>query len=198
MDKAGLLKTIAETGYNVGFGAKKTFATFDMVEKLPGWIGFASFAIGVYALYVDALAAKFPSATLIIAGVGALYFSLYRTSEYQTAGKEMIQLFNRLRDLYREVESGADLTTSRAKLSQIESEFYSITVSKQVFLSDWYAHYKFFAQTQIDWMDEQIKFRVWRDMIPLSAKTVIILSVLSGVGYAVGSLIAGHLLWIKC
>lgn len=198
MDKAGLLKTIAETGYNVGFGAKKTFATFDMVEKLPGWIGFASFGIGVYALYVDALASKFPSATLIIAGVGALYFSLYRPSEYQIAGKQMIQLFNRLRDLYREVESGADLTTSRAKLSQIESEFYSITVSKQVFLSDWYAHYKFFAQTQIDWMAEQIKFRVWRDMIPLSAKTVIVLSMLAGVVYAVGSLVAGHVLWMQC
>lgn len=194
MDKAGLLKTIAETGYNVGFGAKKTFATFDMVEKLPGWIGFASFAIGVYALYVDALASKFPSASLIVAGVGALYFSFYRTSEYQAAGNEMIQLFNRLRDLYREVESGADLTTSRAKLSQIESDFYSITVSKQVFLSDWYAHYKFFAQTQIDWMDEQIKFRLWRDMIPLSAKAVIVLSVLAGVGYAIGSLVTGHLL----
>lgn len=198
MDKAGLLKTIAETGYNVGFGAKKTFATFDMVEKLPGWIGFASFGIGIYALYIDALASKFPSATLIIVGVGALYFSLYRPSEYQTAGKQMIQLFNRLRDLYREVESGADLTTSRAKLSQIESEFYSITVSKQVFLSDWYAHYKFFAQTQIDWMDEQIKFRVWRDMIPLSAKTVIVLSMLAGVVYAVGSLVAGHVLWMQC
>ena len=42
MNRAALLKVIATTGYNVGFGAKKHFATFDMVEKLPGWIGLAS------------------------------------------------------------------------------------------------------------------------------------------------------------
>lgn len=186
MDKAGLLKTIAETGYNVGFGAKKTFATFDMVEKLPGWIGFASLAIGVYALYVDALSTKFPSASLVVAGIGALYFSFYRSAEYQIAGKEMIQLFNRLRDLYREVESGADLTASRAKLAQIESEFYAITVSKQIFLSDWYAHYKFFAQTQIGWMDEQLRFHWWKDMIPLSGKVVIALAILAALGTLIG------------
>ena len=35
MDKNTLLKMIAETGYNVGFGAKKHFATYDIVEKAP-------------------------------------------------------------------------------------------------------------------------------------------------------------------
>ena len=42
MNKAELLKCIAETGYNVGFGAKKHFATYDLLEKMPGWIGFIS------------------------------------------------------------------------------------------------------------------------------------------------------------
>ena len=197
MDKAGLLRTIAETGYNVGFGAKKTFATFDIVEKGPGWIGFISLAIGVYALYVDALATKFPSATLVIAGIAALYISFYKSGEYETAGNEQIKLFNRLRDLYRAVEGNADLAASQDKLAQIESEFYSVTISKQIFLSDWYAHYKFFAQTQIGWMNDQLKFKVWKDMIPLSAKTVITISALAIVGYVIGSFCVGHLLWIK-
>lgn len=192
MDKAGLLKTIAETGYNVGFGAKKTFATFDIVEKGPGWIGFFSLAIGVYALYVDALAAKFPSATLIIAGIAALYISFYRSGEYQDAGNEQIKLFNRLRNLYREVNGNADISASQVKLAQIETEFYAVTISKQIFLSDWYAHYKFFAQTQIEWMDEQLNFSVWKDMIPLSAKIVIILLILASVGGVSSSFIFGY------
>jgi hypothetical protein len=189
MDKAGLLRTIAETGYNVGFGAKKTFATFDIVEKGPGWIGFVSLAVGVYALYVDALAAKFPSATLVVAGIGALYISFYRSGEYEKAGNEQIRLFHRLRDLYREVESGADVTASRAKLAQIEGEFYAVTISKQIFLSDWYAHYKFFAQSQIGWMDEQLHFQWWKDKIPLSAKVVIVAAVLALVGALVTTLV---------
>lgn len=195
MDKAGLLRTIAETGYNVGFGAKKTFATFDIAEKAPGWIGFISLAIGVYALYVDALATKFPSATLIVAGIAALYISFYKSGEYEKAGNEQIRLFNRLRDLYREVDGNADIATSQVKLAQIESEFYSVTISRQIFLSDWYAHYKFFAQTQTDWMNAQLNFRVWKDKIPLSAKVVLILSTLAIVGYVVWSFAAGHLLW---
>lgn len=197
MDKAGLLRTIAETGYNVGFGAKKTFATFDIVEKGPGWIGFISLAIGIYALYVESLATKFPSATLIVAGVAALYISFYKSSDYEKAGNEQIKLFYRLRDLYREVSGDADIVVSQAKLAQIESEFCKAAISKQIFLSDWYAHYKFFAQTQIGWIDEQLSFKVWKDMIPFSAKTVIIILAIAIIGYVIGSCVAGHLLWYK-
>ncbi len=197
MDKAGLLRSIAETGYNVGFGAKKTFATYDIAEKGPGWIGFISLAIGVYALYVDALATKFPSATLIIAGIAALYISFYKSGEYEKAGNEQIRLFNRLRELYREVDGNADIAASQFKLVQIESEFYSVTISKQIFLSDWYAHYKFFAQTQIGWMDEQLNFKIWKDMIPLSAKVVLLSFIVGTMGYIVVSLLTGHPVWSK-
>ena len=33
-------------------------------------------------------------------------------------------------------------------------EFYAVSISKQIYASDWFAHYKFF-QMQIDWIDEQ-------------------------------------------
>lgn len=47
MNKENLLKLIAESGYNLGYGAKKHFATFDLIEKLPGWLGFLAFAVGI-------------------------------------------------------------------------------------------------------------------------------------------------------
>ena len=176
MDKAGFLRTIAETGYNVGFGAKKTFATFDIVEKGPGWIGLISFVVGLFGLVYEVLATKVPSAILLTAGVAALYISFYKSRDYEDVGIKLIQLFNRLRDLYREVDGGADLAASQAKRAQIEADFYGVTISKQIFLSDWYAHYKFFAQTQIDWIDEQLEFKLWKDMIPLSGKILIVFS----------------------
>ncbi len=178
MGKDELLKTIAETGYNIGFGARKTFATLDIAEKGPGWIGLISFAVGTFALYIDELSAKLPSAILLIAGVASLYMGFYRASDYEPTAKQLLGLQNKLRDLYRSVKAGADLEQSHSEFKQIEKEFYSITVSKQIFLSDWYAHYKFFAQTQTGWMDEQLKFEFWKDMIPLSAKIIIVLSVL--------------------
>lgn len=180
MDRDQLLLTIAETGYNVGYGARKTFATFDMVGKVPGWIGFVSFAIGTFALFVDLLSAKIPSAILLIAGVATLYFNSYRTGEYEVTAKRLLELHYKLRDLYRSVKSGHDIQSARAEFESLEREYFSVTVSKQIFLSDWFAHYKFFAQSQIGWMDEQLHF-TWRDKIPLSAKVAIVIAVV-GVG----------------
>ena len=183
MNRDGLLKSIAETGYNVGFGAKKTFATYDIVEKGPGWIGFLSFVVGLFGLIYESLAAKVPSAILLTAGVAALYISFYKSRDYEDAGDKLIQLFNRLRDLYRTVQTGGDIDTARAELSVIEDEFYAVSVSKQIFLSDWYAHYKFFAQAQTSWRDEQLHFHLWKDKFPLSAKIVVILLVVGLLGF---------------
>ena len=114
MDKTGLLKSIAETGYNVGFGAKKHFATYDIVEKVPGWIGFLSAAIGVYSLVFEQLSGKTLAATLVVAGIVGLYVFFYdsKKMDYDRAGRELTQIFNRLRDLYRDVQASlaSDLT----------------------------------------------------------------------------------------
>jgi hypothetical protein len=169
MDKDALLRTIAETGYNVGFGAKKHFATYDIVEKLPGWIGFVSLAIGIFSLVFDELSAKVPSACLAAAGVAGLYISLYDHSkmEYERVGKELTRIYNDLRTLYRQVQAGANVSASQTTLRALEDAYYAAGISKQIVFSDWYAHYKFFVQLQIDWIDEQLKF-TWRDKVPLS------------------------------
>ena len=183
MDKEGLLKTIAEKAYDVGFGAKKTFATYDIVEKGPGWVGFLSFVVGLFGFIFESLAAKVPSAILLSAGVASLYISFYRSCDYEETGIKLTQIFNRLRDLYRTVQAGGNLDSAHAEFSAIENEYYAISVSKQIFLSDWYAHYKFFAQTQASWIDEELHFRLWKDKIPLSAKVVLILTIIGLLGF---------------
>lgn len=186
MDKAGLLKSIAMTGYNVGFGAKKHFATYDIVEKVPGWIGFISSAVGIFALVYEPLSAKLPSACLAAIGLCSFYINAYKGKEYDVAGKKLTQIFNQLRDLYQSVQGGADLQASYKQLQDLEGSYYATSISKQILFSDWYAHYKFFAQQQMNWIDDQLGF-TWKDKVPLSFRVAFVLLVvasLGGIAYA--------------
>lgn len=186
MDKDRLLKLIAEKGYDVLFGVKKTFATYDIVSKGPGWIGFVSLAVGVFALIYDPLSAKLPSAILVIAGIASLYISFYRAEEYERSANNQLSVYNRLRLLYLSVQSGSDPVAAKAEYDTIDAHYYTTTMSKQIFLSGWYAHYKLFAETQIDWMDEQKRF-TWKDKWPVSARITIVL--------VAAAAVAGSIFW---
>ncbi|HGY9583460.1 SLATT domain-containing protein [Vibrio harveyi] len=184
MNKDELLKNIATTGYNVGFGAKKHFATYDIVSKTPGLISFFSMAFGIYALVLDELSTKFLSATFIILGIVSLYIAMYdsQKDKYEETGVKLTQYYNKLRDLYFRVkaDSGADTSAFEQELSDIESSYYSGNISKQILFSDWYAHYKFFWQHQIEWVDEQKNFSLLRDKLPLSLTLTICAALVGG------------------
>jgi len=178
MDKKSLLKSIAESGYNVGFGAKKHFATYDIVDKTPGFIGFISTTFGIYALIYEQLSTKFLSASLVVLGFIGIYISLYDSNkgDYDKAGVALTQLFNQLRNLYRNTQSADDsmLPQIEQELRSIEDQYYENSKSKQILFSDWYAHYKFFWQHQIDWVDEQKQFKLFRDKIPLTLSITVL------------------------
>jgi len=187
MRKEDLLKLIAETAYNVGFGAKKHFATYDIVEKAPGWIGAISMFVGVFALVINYFAEKHISAFLIVFGVAGLYINFYNETKqsYEQKGVFLTQLFNELKVLYLKVKASdkSDFSEDAEKLSEIESRYYSNCISKQILFSDWYAHYKFFWQHQIDWVNEQKQFKFWRDKIPLSFVIVVSIVILGLIAF---------------
>jgi len=175
MNKDDLLKHIAETAYNIGFGAKKHFATYDMVAKAPGLISFVSFAIGIYALIIESLNTKFISATLLILGIIGLYISFLdsKKDSYFQIGNKLTDLFNDLKRLYGSVKAVNTPTQEQLNnLEEIEKKYTQISSSHQILFSNWYAHYKFFWEQQIEWIDEQKKFSFWRDKIPLSFSLV--------------------------
>lgn len=187
MTKDGLLKSIAETGYNVGYGAKKNFATHDIVQKAPGGLGLISLLVGLYALVWEPLNAKWIAATMVGLGIITLIITHYdhNKDDYATEGERLTGLFYRLRDLYRDVQAtadGDDLSAYRTSLDAIQNEFWNSSQSKQILFSDWYAHYKFFWQQQIGWLDEQLKFSFWRDRMPLSLTLLLALSALGVIG----------------
>ena len=171
MNKDDLLKHIAETAYNVGFGAKKHFATYDIVAKAPGWISLISLAFGIYALVFDELNTKFISATFIILGVAGMYITFYdaKKTDYINSGVALTDHFNELKRLYGLVKSSTgSLDPHIQKLEEIERQYTQVGSSHQIALSNWYAHYKFFWEQQIGWIDEQLKFSFFRDKVPLS------------------------------
>ena len=199
MQKEALLKLIAETAYNTGYGAKKHFATYDIIEKLPGWVTFISGAAAILALFVPAFEAKWVSATFIIISIGAGNILLYDRDKpkYAEAGSALTERFHELRVLYYEVKTqpvGADLPDHAKRHAVIQANALNTNVTKQIFLSDWYAHYKFFWQQQTGWIDEQLKFTLLRDKLPLGF-TVAVIMVIVGV---VGWLASGRLAPLLC
>ncbi|KIJ85921.1 MULTISPECIES: SLATT domain-containing protein [Staphylococcus] len=181
MNKNSLLKSIAIKGYDVGFGAKKHFATFDLVSKLPNSIALTTLTIGVIQLAfpIPDLANRIISVGLIFIGIVALLIHKYLRDkeEYKEAGIEINKIYQGLRDLYFKVKGTDENSTDEMKelekeyKSLIES-FYNTGITDQIMFSDWYAHYKFFVQLETDWIEEQRRF-TRKDKIPLSLVSLI-------------------------
>lgn len=183
MTKQDLLKRIARNGYNVGFGAKKNFATFDIVSKLPGWVSLTSLAVGIFALFHDELGTKNIVAAFIVFGISTMYISFYDNdkNKYESAGIKQTKIFNELEKLYYTAKSQDLLSYDEIenKMSDLMDDFYSSTISKQIFGSNWYAHYKFFTEFEKRWVEDELKLRLFRDKIPKSFIFIIIISILT-------------------
>ncbi|MCC5788468.1 MAG: SLATT domain-containing protein [Opitutales bacterium] len=198
MTKPDLLRHIAQTGYNIGYGAKKHFATYDIASKAPGCISFLTLCVGLYFLIIDFTAKKYFSAACIILGILGMRISVWdhRKEKYSDVGRKLTGLFNRVKALYFRVKASSedDLSKFEEELSTLQDEYNETCLSEQMMFSDWYAHYKFFWQQQIDWIDEQLNFRLLRDKLPLSfSVSMVLLGVmcLSGMVYLIVAMILG-------
>lgn len=184
MKRDALLSLIAETGYNVGYGAKKHFSTYDIVEKMPGWVSLFSASAGIFALFIPYLEQKWIAAAFIVISIGSASILLYdqEKSKYADAGSKLTAKFHELRLLYHAVKEqpdGIDLPAFEKQHQDIQEQALKIGVSKQIFMSDWYAHYKFFWQGQTKWMDEQLHFKLFRDKMPLGMIVTLVLAVIT-------------------
>lgn len=171
MDINNLKKHIAETAYNVGYSAKLHFASYEMIERLPGLISFFSMAFGIYALAFSNLSTKFMSCTLLVLGLIGLYISMKNGDKetYEEKGIALTGLFNELKHLMSDAKSQSPNTPDiESKLNDIEQRYNNSCASNHIMFTTWFAHYKFFWEQQIAWIDEQRKFGFFRDKVPLT------------------------------
>lgn len=177
MKKNDLLAHIASAGYNVGFGAKKTFATFDIVSKIPGWIGIISLAVSILGLYMEEMSSKHIAAVFIILSIGSLYINFYDgdKSKYEEAGKKQTAIFRKIERLYYDAKSDDEPDSVKyiEQLNILMKEFDEITITKQICGSNWYAHYKFFSEMEKRWIEEQLSLTFWKDKFPNTLKLFI-------------------------
>lgn len=180
MDKTNFLNTIAQKGYDIGFGAKKNFASYDIINKLPTWVGFISLAIGIIQIaYENIPLNKELSIILILVSIAIIYIEPFKndTEKFEKEGIRLTRLLNKTRDLYYSVENDNNYKYSNYEnqYENILNDFYNNNISKQVFMSQWFAHYKFFYELQIEWIDKELKFKFLRDKVPNSLKTTLII-----------------------
>ena len=177
MDKQEALKLLATHGYNVGYGAKKHFSTYDIVEKAPGAISFASIAFGILSLkYFDQELESHVAVFLTLFGVVSLYISSYlpNKDKYKDSGVKLTKIFSKIHASYLKIKSdNHDINSELKHVDELMDEFYNSSIEKQILFSDWYAHYKFFIQMQIDWIDEQNNFGIFKDKMPRSFQMVV-------------------------
>lgn len=178
-EKEILLRNLAENGYNVLFGARKHFATFDIVEKVPGHISLIGIIIGIIQIYRNQFELNdLISVILICVSIMGFTISFYNSEKekYRIRGEELLKIHNKLRNLYYDVKGSSklDFIDEKQKLEEIMNEFYRDNMTKQILFSDWYAHYKFFVQSQYEWIDEQKEF-TWKDKYPVSFRFSIII-----------------------
>ncbi|MDY0993250.1 SLATT domain-containing protein [Pantoea agglomerans] len=177
MKKNDLLAHIASAGYNVGFGAKKTFATFDIVSKIPGWIGIISLAVSILGLYMEEMSSKHIAAVFIILSIGSLYINFYDgdKSKYEEAGKKQTAIFRKIERLYYDAKSDDEPDSVKyiEQLNILMKEFDETTITKQICGSNWYAHYKFFSEMEKRWIEEQLSLTFWKDKFPNTLKLFI-------------------------
>jgi hypothetical protein len=183
MNKTDFQRLIAEHAYNIGFGAKKHFASYDIIVKLPYWISFVSLAIGIIQVSCyDIIYDKEISIVLILISIAALFLNFFNSSvnDYSRVGAQLTKNFNDLKTLYFKVKDSNSSTfdVELQEMTRIVNDGYNISISKQVFMSQWYAHFKFFYEMQIDWINEELKFQFYRDKVPNSLKPLIFILLL--------------------
>ena len=154
MDKQEALNLLATHGYNVGYGAKKHFSTYDIVEKAPGAISFASIAFGILSLkYFDQELESHVAVFLTLFGVVSLYISFYlpNKDKYKDSGVKLTKIFSDIHTSYLKIKiDNHDIDGELKYVDGLMDEFYNSSIEKQILFSDWYAHYKFFIQTHLE------------------------------------------------
>lgn len=184
MKKSHFLHEIAISGYNAGFGAKKSFASFDILSKAPNLIGWGLTSLGALGLVFDSLSTKTISATTLCIGFITTYLSY--ASKYlkklETSGVELTKIRNELGILYGRVEAAEEPISEEyiMQLGSLQTRASDAAVSNQVMFSGWLAHVKFFGEAQIQWIDNELHFGWWKDKVPASFKVTVGMILIAG------------------
>jgi len=180
MNKDDLLKHLAEIGYNVGYGAKMSFASFDTLRIAPSFISCLSLIAGIVGVAYDSLPTKDISVVFLILGIVSLYISLKLSnkSKFKKSGIALTKTFQDISLFYAKIKSSEHITDSMVtELESFSAEANSNYISDQLFLASWLAHQKFFGEAQVQWIIDELNLTFWKDKVPSSLKVILYIAV---------------------
>ncbi|WP_037284720.1 SLATT domain-containing protein [Saccharibacillus sacchari] len=182
MSREEFLKLLASRGYNIYFGAKKHLSTYDIIEKFPRFIALIGVSIGVVQLWKsDIPYSDLISLALVIISIISYTITQYdgEKNAYNDSGKALTRLHDDLKALYLAAKSETHFDYERHKpeLTRIMNDYSRLSISKQIFFSHTLAHIKFFGESQIEWMNDELKFKFWKDKVPGIYKIMLLLLV---------------------
>ena len=185
MNRNQLLKKIAHLGYKADYAALLNYFTFKCIVQIPRAIALISFTIGLfgfgYASSNPALFRSFSCAVLLLSFT-SLMISKSDYNAYKVTADNNIQQRNNLEQLYYQVfnllENDSKLNDIESKVIEIEKDFNQHAQSQQFILAHWYAHYKFFTSNGHSWIDDNMNFKFWKNMVPPSIKFLLVLLLL--------------------
>ncbi|AEF94469.1 hypothetical protein Desca_1620 [Desulfotomaculum nigrificans CO-1-SRB] len=144
MDKYSLLKSLAEKGYNIGFGARKTFLSYGIYSKIPRFLSLCTVFVGVYQMttrYKNLNPGTQEIVSVIIICIGILALILDAGSKdkehYNQVGKQLASLYNELQTMYNTVKNmddHADFSPFEKRMKEIEAEVHRIAISTKCHL----------------------------------------------------------------
>lgn len=174
-EKEQLKRDIAEAAYNIIYGAKLNYSSYELSKFFSSGISYFSLAIGIVTLaYVD-LASKDLSVALLLLGLFGLLISKSPDSlvALKSGGNKLTELYDLLKNLYAQVDTTDDLQVTREKMASIQAEARGYYQTDQLLFSSWIAHHKIFGEHQSDWMCGELNLTFWKDKIPSTLKLFI-------------------------
>lgn len=178
-----LKRDIAEVAYNIIYGAKLNYSSYELSKLFSTGLSYFSLAIGVITLAWVDLATKNLSVVLLLFGLFGLLVSKSPDSlvALKTGGNKLTELYDSLKNLYAQVDTLENLQIARENMVSIQDEARGYYQTDQLLFSSWFAHQKLFSEHQPDWMCRELGLTFWKDKIPSTLKFIMLLFVFASV-----------------
>lgn len=188
MNKDQLLSAIAQAGYDAAYGAKLSFASYDMHRFCPGILGLITGSVGILGLVMESFGNKTVAATMSCLGFLTFLVTAReaKLDKLKNSGMALTHVRNELEVLYLGV-AGSNMTTFSnevAELQRLRTKITEESVSEQLMFSGWYAHTKLFGEMRTKWIVDGCGLTFWKDMVPSTFKVTLYV------------LLGGYLVWL--
>ncbi|PMM25257.1 SLATT domain-containing protein [Vibrio lentus] len=167
-EKDQLKRDIANTAYNIIYGAKLNYSSYELSKAFSSGISYFSLAIGIITLAYVEIASKELSVTLLLLGLFGLLISKSPDSlvALKSGANKLTELHDLLKNLYAQVDTTSDYHALRENMASIQSQARGYYQTDQLLFASWFAHHKLFNEHQSDWMCEALNLTFWKDKVP--------------------------------